>query len=301
MFGYISPLKNDLKIREYNYFKSYYCGLCYCIKENFGNIPRLTLSYDLTFIGFLLDGLNDVPLTNKSVRCIKHPRKDILIYSKTEALEYVATLSIILSNIKLEDNISDENSLKSKIYSLVLSPNNKKIKDKYINIQNIIQNYINQLSTLEKTKDFNSLDEICHPFSHIMGMILKMFPSKFEGDSDLIRDYLYKMGYFIGKWIYLVDALDDLESDMLKNQFNPYNVLYNKDNLNYKELINKIIFDAEFNILNAVSSCSDYLGKISFKKHKEILKNIIDLGMINKYYEILLKIQNSLKEEDVLK
>lgn len=299
MFGYISPFKNELKIREYDYFKSYYCGLCYSIKEIFGNIPRFTLSYDLTFIGFLLDGLTETPLVAKNVRCIKYPRKDILIFSKTDALDYVSNLSILLFNLKLEDNIYDDNSFKSKVLYLILSPNNKKIKNKYSDLQLIIQNNIKHLSTLERTKDFSSLDEICHPFSHIMGMILKMFPSTFNGDSDYIRNNLYEMGYLIGKWIYLMDALDDLQSDMQNNQFNPYNVLYNKNNSNYKDLINKIIFDVEFNILSTASACSDYLGKINFKKHKEILNNIIQLGMINKYYEILSKIQNSLKKEDV--
>ncbi len=299
MFGYINPLKNELKIKEYDYFKSYYCGLCYSIKDNFGNIPRFTLNYDLTFIAFLLDGLTEVPLTIKNVRCIKHPKKDILIFSKTDALDYVSNLSILLFNLKLEDNINDDNNFKSKVLYLALSPNNRKIKNKFNDLQIIIQNNIKQLSTLEKNKDFSSLDEICHPFSNIMGIILKMFPSTFEGDSDSIRNNLYKMGYLIGKWIYLMDALDDLQSDMQNNQFNPYNVLYNKNNLNYKELINKIIFDVEFNILSTISICSDYLEKINLKKHKEILNNIIELGMINKYYEILSKIQNSLKKEDV--
>lgn len=299
MFGYINPLKSELKIREYDYFKSYYCGLCYSIKENFGNIPRFTLNYDLTFIGFLLDGLTESPINLKKVRCIKHPRKELLICSKTDALDYVSNLCILLFNLKLEDDISDENNLKSKVLYLFLNHNNESIKDKYYDMKFVIKDEINKLTTLEKTKEFKSLDEISHPFSHIMGMILKIYPYQFDNDSIIVRDNLYKMGYLIGKWIYLMDALDDLQSDMLKNQFNPYLVLYNGDNSDYKNLINKIIYDIEFNILSTISACSDYLGKIEFKKHKEILKNIIELGMINKYYEILLKIQNSLKEEDV--
>lgn len=298
MFGYISPLQNELKIKEYNYFKSYYCGLCYCLKDNFGNIPRLTLNYDLTFIGFLLDGLSKSPLKNKKVRCIKHPVNPSFIYEKTVALDYVSNLSILMFNYKLKDNISDDNSFKSKVYLSILSPNNRKIRNQYNNIQKIIQQNIAYLSYLEENKNFSSLDEICHPFADIMGMILKLYPYEFEDDSELIRNYLYKLGYFIGKWIYLIDALDDLETDIKKNKFNPYNILYNENNLNYKDLVNTIIFDIDFNVLNSISECSDYLGKINFKKHNEILKNIIELGMPNKYYEILYRINNSLEKED---
>ena len=79
LFGYVTPLKPELKIREYESFKSYYCGICMHIKENFGNIPRLTLNYDLTFIGFLLDGLSNEPIKNKSIHCLKHLTTETVI------------------------------------------------------------------------------------------------------------------------------------------------------------------------------------------------------------------------------
>ena len=119
MFGYITPLKMELKVKEFEYFRSYYHGLCYAIKNNFGNIPRLTLNYDMTFIGFLLDGLSNDLITIKDKRCIKHPTYDIKVIDETLALNYVANLSIIFFNYKLEDNIKDDNSKKSKVFNLI--------------------------------------------------------------------------------------------------------------------------------------------------------------------------------------
>ena len=92
MFGYITPLYNELKLGDYYYFKSYYCGLCNTIKENFGNIPRLTLNYDLTFIGFLLDGLSNEPIKNKSIHCLKHLTTETVICQPTNALNYISCL-----------------------------------------------------------------------------------------------------------------------------------------------------------------------------------------------------------------
>ena len=138
MFGYITPLYNELKLGDYYYFKSYYCGLCNTIKENFGNIPRLTLNYDLTFIGFLLDGLFSNQIFIKQVRCIKHANKKILILTDTTALDYCANLSILLFDYKLKDNIEDDKSLKSKFFKLILSPSTKKSIVKLNSIANKI-------------------------------------------------------------------------------------------------------------------------------------------------------------------
>ena len=108
MFGYITPLKSELKVKEFEYFRSYYCGLCNEIKNKFGNIPRFCLNYDLTFIGFLLVGLFSNQIFIKQVRCIKHANKKILILTDTKALDYCANLSILLFDYKLKDNIEYE-------------------------------------------------------------------------------------------------------------------------------------------------------------------------------------------------
>ena len=78
MFGYVTPLKSELKFKEFEYFRSYYCGLCNEIKREYGNIPRFCLNYDLTFIGFLLDGLYSTPLNLDSIKCLRHPNKKII-------------------------------------------------------------------------------------------------------------------------------------------------------------------------------------------------------------------------------
>ena len=290
MFGYVTPLKSELKFKEFEYFRSYYCGLCNEIKREYGNIPRFCLNYDLTFIGFLLDGLYSNPLILDSIKCLRHPRKNIIITKKTNALNYCANLSILLFDYKLKDNIEDDKSVKSKLFKFLLSSSSKKSLLELKDISDKISRNIDILSNLEKSKSISSLDEITHPFSDIMGMILSEFPYKFEEDSDILRENLYNLGYFIGKWIYLIDALDDLKDDINTNNFNPYNVLFNSNSLNFDELISSCINEIDFYISNCLVNCSDFLKVIPFRKHYSIIDNIINLGMINKYYEILNKI-----------
>ena len=290
MFGYVTPLKSELKFKEFEYFRSYYCGLCNEIKREYGNIPRFCLNYDLTFIGFLLDGLYSNPLNFDSIKCLRHPNKNIIITKQTNALNYCANLSILLFDYKLKDNIKDDKSVKSKLFKFLLSSSSKKSLLELENLSDKISNNIDSLSNLEKSKKLSSLDEITHPFSDIMGMILSEFPYKFEEDSDILRENLYNLGYFIGKWIYLIDALDDLKDDINTNNFNPYNVLFNSNSLNFDELISSCINEIDFYISNCLVNCSDFLKIIPFKKHYSIIDNVINLGMINKYYEILNKI-----------
>ena len=289
MFGYITPLKSELKVKEFEYFRSYYCGLCNEIKNKFGNIPRFCLNYDLTFIGFLLDGLFSNQIFIKQVRCIKHANKKILILTDTNALDYCANLSILLFDYKLKDNIEDDKSLKSKFFKLILSPSTKKSIVKLNSIANKISNNLILISNLEKTKSFSSLDEISHPFSEIMGCVLSNFPYPFEYDNKTLRESLYYLGYFIGKWIYLIDALDDLQDDTNTNNFNPYLTLFNNKNLNIESFLSSYIDEIDFYISNCIINCSDILKTIPFKKHFSIIDNVINLGMLNKYYEVLKK------------
>ena len=289
MFGYITPLKSELKVKEFEYFRSYYHGLCYSIKNNFGNIPRLTLNYDMTFIGFILEGLSNESIIIENKRCIKHPTYDIQVIKDTNALKYAANLSITFFDYKLKDNINDDDNNKSKVFNIFLGPYSKKAALNHYNINSIIKLNLANLSNMEKEKNFNSLDQICHPFSNIMASILKNYPHNLFEDSNTLRDKLYNLGYCIGKYIYLMDAFDDLEEDILSNQFNPLIVTHKLDRENYKDIINEIINEMDFLILSCISHCKEILDSITLLKHREILNNIITLGMTNEFYQICNK------------
>lgn len=287
MFGYITPLKSELKIREYEMFRAYYCGVCMHIKENFGNIPRLALNYDMAFLGLLLDALHDESSNIEFKKCMAHPLKNKPMIMGNKALEYTAAMNVSLVYYKLIDDVNDDKSLKSKLESIALSPYKRKFNRNVTNINDIIEENLNILSNLERDKNFSSIDEIAHPFSLIVAKILELYPENFEGDNKELRYELYDLGYALGKWIYLIDALDDLKEDMEKNKFNPINFLYNKENKNYEEFLNEIKTRIEFTILNCGCNCKEALDKLPLKRNREILENIISLGMMDKYEKII--------------
>ena len=286
MFGYVTPLKPELKIREYESFKSYYCGVCMHIKDNFGNIPRMSLNYDMTFLGLLLDGLHKEERELKIQRCIAHPLKKKPMIINNKALAYAAAMNVSLVYYKLLDDVADDKSIKSKVSSMILSSYKSKFNRNVTMINDIIEENLKKLSYLEVEKKFSSIDEIAHPFSEIVGKILNLYPEKFEGDSEEVRGNLYELGYSLGKWIYLIDSLDDLKEDMEKNKFNPIDYLYNTDSKTYEELMEEIRDRMEFTIFNCGYTCRNALENLPIKRNKEILENIISLGMMDKYTKI---------------
>lgn len=295
MFGYILPLKSELKVKDFTKFRSYYCGLCFQLKNSAGNIPRMALNYDMTFVAILLDSLSIKENSIEIKRCLPHPTDKKPVILNNDSLRYAAAISLSLYYYKLNDDILDDNNLKSKVLAKVFHPYQKKT-NKYLGaINEIIKNNLNFLNELEKNKGFLSLDEICHPFSDILGNILKLYNGNLICDNEELRTKMYSFGYNLGKWIYLIDAFDDLEKDMNGNKFNPINILYNTDNKSYSELLPMIKDKIEFNISNCSYTCMEVLSTLPLQKNEDILKNVLQLGMTNKYTEILNKSLNSIR------
>lgn len=287
MFGYVIPLKQELKIKDFNRFRSYYCGLCLHIKKDFGNIPRMTLNYDMTFLALLLDALSSEEVEFDFKRCVPHPIKKKPVVTNNKPLSYAAAMNVALVYYKLLDDVEDDNTLSSKLQLAALSPYKKKFSESIINLNELISTKLKDLSNLEKNLSFSSIDEICHPFSEIVGNILKCYPHELIDDNNNLRDNLYNLGYTLGKWIYLIDALDDLKKDMENKKFNPINFLYNNDNLSYEELKKSIKERIEFSILNCSYNCVEYLSKLPLNKNIELLRNTLELGMMDKYMNVL--------------
>ena len=287
MFGYVTPLKAELKVKDFAKFRSYYCGLCLHLKSGAGNIPRMVLNYDMTFLAVLLDSLSIKEPNFELKRCIVHPKEKKPVIMNNDALQYAAAMNLTLYYHKIKDDIEDDNDIKSKVLEKILYPYQKKINKSIDAINNTIKSNLKDLRNFENNKNFSSIDEICHPFSDIVGNILKNYPKELINDGDKLRDNLYSLGYTLGKWIYLIDAFDDLKNDMKDNKFNPINYLFNSENKSYDELLPLIKDRLEFTILNCSYNCKEILEKLPLKRNEDILKNVLELGMMDKYLGIL--------------
>ena len=278
MFGYVEPLKDELKIKEYNIFRSYYCGLCKTLKKEYGFFSRLCLNYDSVFLALILSSVHEEEYKCKNERCIANPFSKKTIQKTNESLSYSAAVMTILALLKLKDDIRDEKSIKALFAYIALLGARRKVLKNYRSLYEKSKEYMNRLSSLEKEK-CDIPDKLSNEFSSLMSFL---FVPDFIKDENTKR-ILAHIGYMLGRFIYILDAFDDLEEDKKKKRFNPYLMC---ETIPDKESVRE-------NLTLALSNISGSYELIDLKINKSILDNIIYLGLKTKLDNVLDK-----KEKD---
>lgn len=291
MFGYVEPDKPELKMREFDIFRGYYCSLCKTIGRRYGQIPRLSLSYDLTFLYILLDATQAFPTGGKRERCIAHPlKKRYMVFSNIFA-EYASDMNVILTYYSLRDKWNDEKNLLGGAGSLALKRAFKKVRKRHPDKCASIEGYLEALSTLEKNR-CASVDEAAEPFASLMRELFECGHIK----DEYTQKTLGWMGYNLGRWIYLIDAYDDLDKDFKRKSYNPILCQYDfkgEDIKSFKEEVREAL---NFNLTYSLSEIEKAYSLIDIEKNKEILDNILYSGLIVKTDVILQGRGNHEKE-----
>lgn len=294
MFGYVKPYKLELTIKDYEIFKAYYCGLCKTIKENFGNLPRMCLNYDMTFMAILLDSLSDEEGVFYINRCFMHPLQKRMMLRKNDPLNFSAYLNVALTYYKICDDVQDEKNFKDTLLKTLFKRYKILFDNQYSDLNLIIKNNLNLLNKYETSKVISSIDEVCHPFSQLTGELLL----NYQPTLPCNKESLFKLGYNLGKWIYLMDAFDDLQDDMKKNKFNPINVVFNKSNLSFNDFYISIKDRIDFSITCSANSIFDNYNNLQILKNNELLKNILTLGIMDRYQLVQDKYNNIIEIHD---
>ncbi len=263
MFGYVNIDKAELKFKEYYKYKGYYCGLCMNLKKNYSQISRLTLNYDMTFLILILSSLYEVEDRAVKKRCIVHPiKKQIII--ENEITDYASAMNIILAYYNCKDNWLDEKDFKSLLFSKVLNSDYKKTVRLYEKKEKFIKSSLENIIKLENS-DTSDIDSISNEFGSLMGELMVY-------KNDHWEKILRKIGFFLGKYIYILDAYLDIEADKKSNSYNPF-IKLNSDNVD--EYANEIL------MLN-LSFLNEEIDKLPLIKDKGIIDNIIYSGIMNK-------------------
>ncbi|MCL1809061.1 MAG: DUF5685 family protein [Clostridiales bacterium] len=210
MFGYVRAFKKFMPRKLKQAYKNYYCGTCFALQKNYGQMFRFLLSYDMVLIGILTKSHED-PLCERIPCFGQRNQKEQFASAKWER---VAALSLLLTAEKLRDDIEDENSLKAKIAAHTLSNGIKKAKQEHPDMASAIAAGYQEVLAAEKAK--KSTIEIAECFSEMMGNAYRLVVA----DDNACTE---KMAYVkaVSEWVYFIDALDDYEKDAQKGCFNP--------------------------------------------------------------------------------
>lgn len=277
MFGYVTVYKPELKFKDYDVYKGVYCTLCKQMQKEYGLFSRFLLSYDAAFyVLYRMGTVNCKAQISKSHCSFSPCKKCLKIDSDEEIFKKAAGVTVILSYFKLCDNISDGNFLKRTLCKAVKPYFNricKKARKKYPEIFTVTQKYMGNQAEAEKA--FKGIDSAADPTGNVLGYILS--------DGDIHSDS-FKVGYFLGRTVYLLDAFDDYEKDVKSNSFNPFK---NTDN---------IIKDASFAVNISIGELAEYIKKVEFFKFKDIIYNIVFKGLDYRERKIIMKMRGEKDE-----
>lgn len=271
MFGYIVVHKPELKVREYETYRASYCGLCHSLKKQSGRIGQLTLSFDMTFLALLLTGLYEPETVTKSARCIAHPVEKHF-YRENRYFDYAADMNVLLTYYKCLDDWQDERKLTACLFGQALKGNVKKLVERYERQSRCLRDNLAALSAYEKEKQYD-IDKTAGFFGAIMAEL-------FVYAEDEWAEKLRRMGFYFGKFIYLMDAYEDLPEDRKKNRYNPL-----------KELAKRPDYEVQMEqiLRMMIAESTVRFEQLPCLVDVDILRNILYDGVWNHYNKIQMK------------
>ena len=264
MFGYIRIAKGDLKVKEYEFYKAVYCTLCKTMGREYSLLSRFTLSYDFTFLALLNMSIKEGCDAVEKKHCVFNPLKKCVFCKKDNDIKLPAACAVILNYYKVLDNISDEKGIK-KLGFILAKPffkaPYKKAAKKFPQIDELVADYITAQNVAEHNTNCD-LDMAADPTAKMLSELFMLL-----SDNPSQKRVLDRLGYCMGRYIYLIDAYCDLNDDIKHNSFNP---LKGRDNP--KELISQQLYFC-------INEACKAFELLDIKKYKNILGNILYLGL----------------------
>jgi hypothetical protein len=271
MFGYITADRDEMKGKDYDRYRAFYCGVCRDLGDGCGQASRLTLTYDMAFLAILLTGLYEAETEVRECGCILHPltkRKVI----RNEYTAYAADMCILLAYHDLTDDWADDRKLSSLVLSKAVRRAYLDTAAKYPDKIRAIRKYLRSLQRAELTGD-EKPDVAAHLTGDLMAEI-------FAPKEDVWAADLRALGFCLGRFIYLMDAFDDLEEDERKGSYNPFRFFAGEDKS--EEKIRQILS------LEAAGAARAF-ERLPILAEADILRNILYSGIWTKYRRKVVK------------
>ena len=262
MFGTVTIHQPELKFKDYEIYRSFYCGVCRSLKKHYGPAGQSTLSYDMTFLALLLSALYEPETAEGTAWCVPHPLVKHPLRSNV-FVDYAADMNILLAYWQRLDGWNDDRKLRNKIGADALKKAYTKAKEAYPRQAEAVEEYVRELSRCEAENDTN-LDTAA-------GLTGRMLGEIFVCKEDEWAPVLRRVGFYLGKFIYLTDAYEDFDKDKKKGAYNPWN----GSGESRAELAEKVR-----EVLNMMmSECCLAFEYLPILMYEDILRNILYAGV----------------------
>jgi hypothetical protein len=277
MYGYIRPVEQELKVKELNTYTGYYCGLCKTLGTRYGQAARLLLNYDMTFLAVFLSALDSDRDEMKKEFCVAHHMKKRPVI-RSPYIGYAADMTVLLGREKLADDVRDGDRVVTAADLAVRSAYGKAKKRQ----PDASKKVIAALRDFYRAED--SGEKSCDVMADKFGSVLKhVFLGCRAVSRTLGRDekrVVTETAMELGRWIYLIDALDDFREDKAKGRYNPLIGMCDGSEVKAARLMKPVLYDH-------LGRLAEAYELLDIKKNDALLRNMIYLGARAKTEEIL--------------
>ena len=273
MFGYINVNSQELSEENKQMYRSYYCGLCRSLRDFCGAKGQVLLNYDMTFLVVLLTGLYEPETESSQFTCMVHPVKKRL-YRTNEIQDYAAQMNVLLAYYNLVDDWKDDKSYTKKTFAAMLKSDYERVAENYPRQTKAVERYIEKLAEYEENKETN--------IDLVAGLTGEMLGEIFAWREDEWYDELRTLGFYLGKFVYLMDAYEDFRQDEKKDSYNPLRFMETEDEQEFETLCRLMM-------TSMMSECAKSFERLPILLHADILRNILYSGVWSKYEYLQLK------------
>ena len=267
MFGYINVNRKELSEENKKIYQSYYCGLCQSLHASCGKKGQMLLNYDMTFLVVLLTGLYELQNKEKAFTCMMHPTKKQKAF-ENEVSDYCAAMNVMLAYHNLMDDWKDEKNRPKKTLANMIRKDYDKFATIYPRQTKALENYMKRLAEYEALNETN--------IDLVAGLTGEMLGEIFAWKEDEWYEELKTLGFYMGKFIYLMDAYEDIDKDEKALKYNPLCQL-RKDNPKDFETLCRLM------MTSMISECAKSFERLPILQHADILRNILYSGVWSKY------------------
>ncbi len=269
MFGYVLPDKPNMYMKDYALYKAFYCGFCHSVKCECGQVLRFSVNYDITFINILLHDLLKQEIKTEKKRCILNPQKKLII-THDELTRKVVQLNVLLLDFKIRDDVVDGS--KKKFFARVF------LRRKTMKARRALPEVASEIDicaakqVMVERQNTASIDRAADCFAGMMAEIFRIFCK------EMFNESIRKLAYNLGKYVYLMDALDDYDKDGDRGNYNALRLMY-PDCATFKLLRELHAEDIEFFAEAAIKEIEDAYAAIEVKPCEGVITNVLWYGL----------------------
>ena len=279
MFGYVTPVKSELRQQDFVLYRAFYCGICATIGRKYGSLPRFSTTYDITFLSLLVHDVMEQEVSFSEERCIGNPFRKKLMIGGNELLERLCAANMILTFYKLTDDVIDGGGVKKRVARSALKKSYAKAKEILPEADEIMRRRYDELREMERANE-TSIDRVSHCFASLLKEVAFAIMGEKAGDNAL------SLCYNIGKFVYLIDALDDVDEDYKSGNYNPFLAAYGGYE-SREQFFGAHEAEIGFALNSTVNRAISCFNDMDFKQSYTLLKNIVHDGLRNKIKEVL--------------